>query len=80
MHWLAALPAAAPACRGCRLEHSRSHPAPSSLPPRPPARPVVNYRVPVCESRDAVLDNCRKIAATVAGLKAGYPGLDLVVL
>ncbi|KAI3424310.1 hypothetical protein D9Q98_009863 [Chlorella vulgaris] len=40
---------------------------------------VVNYRVPICETRQEVLDNCKKIADTVQGLKRGYPGLDLVI-
>lgn len=40
---------------------------------------VVNYRVPIVESRDEVIENCHKIAATIKGLKLGYPGLDLVI-
>ncbi|EFN51574.1 hypothetical protein CHLNCDRAFT_140067 [Chlorella variabilis] len=40
---------------------------------------VVNYRVPICETREDVMENCKKIAATVQGLKRGYPGLDLVI-
>jgi amidase len=32
---------------------------------------VVNYRVPICESYEEVLENCKKIAATIKGLKVG---------
>ncbi len=40
---------------------------------------VVNYRVPVCESKEEVLENCRRIAQFVEGIKRGYPGCDLVI-
>ncbi|KAJ3035601.1 hypothetical protein HDV00_003627 [Rhizophlyctis rosea] len=40
---------------------------------------VVNYKVPICESKEDVMKNCEKIAGYVDGLKRGYPGLDLVV-
>ena len=35
---------------------------------------VVNYRVPVCESRAEVEANCHKIAQMIEGAKRGYPG------
>ncbi|KAL4420107.1 hypothetical protein ABPG77_000588 [Micractinium sp. CCAP 211/92] len=40
---------------------------------------VVNYKAPILETREQVLENCKKIAATMQGLKRGYPGLDLVI-
>lgn len=40
---------------------------------------VVNYRVPVLESREEILQNCRRIAEFVKGSKMGYPGLDLII-
>jgi amidase len=40
---------------------------------------VVNYRVPVCESRQDVLQNCARIAKMIEGAKRGYPGLDLII-
>jgi len=40
---------------------------------------VVNYEVPVVETKEQVLDNCRKIAQYVEGTKRGYPGLDLMI-
>lgn len=41
-------------------------------------RQVANYKVPVCESHDEVIDNCKRIADMIRGSKLGYPGLDLV--
>jgi hypothetical protein len=40
---------------------------------------VVNYGVPVCESHDEVLANCKRIADFIKGAKLGYPGLDLII-
>ena len=40
---------------------------------------VVNYQVPVVETRQEVLENCQKIAQITWGAKRGFPGLDLVI-
>lgn len=40
---------------------------------------VVNYRVPILESKEEVLENCHTIADYVKGVKMGYPGLDLII-
>src|SRR5207244_10697640 len=40
---------------------------------------VVNYEVPVVETKEQVLGNCRKIAQYIEGTKRGYPGLDLII-
>ena len=40
---------------------------------------VVNYKVPVCESKEDVIANCHRIADTIKGAKMGYPGLDLII-
>jgi amidase len=40
---------------------------------------VVNYQVPVCESKDDVIKNCKRIASFMDGIKRGYPGCDLII-
>ncbi|WCK55241.1 aliphatic amidase [Aneurinibacillus sp. Ricciae_BoGa-3] len=40
---------------------------------------VVNYQVPVLESKEEVIKNCHRIAEFVDGVKLGYPGLDLII-
>jgi amidase len=40
---------------------------------------VVNYQVPVVETRKEVEKNCKLIAQFVEGMKRGYPGLDLII-
>ncbi|KAF5836623.1 carbon-nitrogen hydrolase [Dunaliella salina] len=39
---------------------------------------VVNYRVPVPETKQEVLENCHKISKCMDGVKTGYPGVDLI--
>jgi len=40
---------------------------------------VVNYQVPVVETKEQVLENCRKIGRMMDGIKRGYPGVDLII-
>jgi len=39
---------------------------------------VINYPVPTPETKEEVLENCKRIAKVIDGCKTGYPGVDLI--
>ena len=40
---------------------------------------VVNYEIPVCHTREDILQNCRKISHFIHSNKVAFPGLDLII-